>query len=32
LPGDKERMLREIKEVLAVRDPTLLRPEFLRGM
>ena len=32
LPADKERMLAEIKEVLAARDPSLLRPEFLRGL
>jgi len=32
LPRDKERMLKEIEEVLAARDPSLLRPEFLRGM
>jgi radical SAM superfamily enzyme YgiQ (UPF0313 family) len=32
LPRDKKRMLREIEEVLAARDPSLLRPEFLRGM
>jgi radical SAM superfamily enzyme YgiQ (UPF0313 family) len=32
LPQDKERMLREIEKVLAARDPSLLRPEFLRGL
>ena len=32
LPQDKERMLKGIEEVLAARDPSLLRPEFLRGM
>jgi radical SAM superfamily enzyme YgiQ (UPF0313 family) len=32
LPRDKERMLREIEKVLAARDPSLLRPEFLRGL
>jgi radical SAM superfamily enzyme YgiQ (UPF0313 family) len=32
LPRDKERMLREIEKVLASRDPSLLRPEFLRGL
>ena len=31
LPQDKERMLRQIEAVLADRDPSLLRPEFLRG-
>jgi radical SAM superfamily enzyme YgiQ (UPF0313 family) len=32
LPRDKARMLKEIEEVLAARDPSLLRPEFLRGL
>ncbi|MFC2050615.1 radical SAM protein [Chloroflexota bacterium] len=32
LPRDKERMLKEIEEVLAARDSSLLRPEFLRGL
>jgi len=32
LPQDKERMLRQLEVVLAARDPTLLRPEFLRGL
>jgi radical SAM superfamily enzyme YgiQ (UPF0313 family) len=32
LPRDKERMLRQINTVLAARDPSLLRPEFLRGL
>jgi radical SAM superfamily enzyme YgiQ (UPF0313 family) len=32
LPQDKERMLRELEAVLATRDPSLLRPEFLRGL
>jgi radical SAM superfamily enzyme YgiQ (UPF0313 family) len=32
LPKDKERMLRELENVLATRDPSLLRPEFLRGL
>jgi radical SAM superfamily enzyme YgiQ (UPF0313 family) len=32
LPQDKERMLRELAKVLAARDPSLLRPEFLRGL
>jgi radical SAM superfamily enzyme YgiQ (UPF0313 family) len=32
LPQDKERMLRALEEVLATRDPSLLRPEFLRGL
>ncbi len=32
LPQDKERMLKEIGAVLATRDSSLLRPEFLRGL
>lgn len=32
LPQDKERMLKEIEGVLATRDPSVLRPEFLRGL
>ena len=32
LPGDKKRVLTEIDHVLSARDPSLLRPEFLRGL
>jgi len=32
LPQDKVRMLREIEGVLAKKDPSLLRPEFFRGL
>lgn len=32
LPGQKEQALRLIQEVLARRDRTLLRPEFLRAL
>ena len=32
LPHDQEKMLRELENVLAARDPALLRPEFLRGL
>jgi radical SAM superfamily enzyme YgiQ (UPF0313 family) len=32
LPRDKEKMLSEIDKVLAARNPSLLRPEFLRGL
>ncbi|MFW6118115.1 MAG: radical SAM protein [Chloroflexota bacterium] len=32
LPRDKEKMLGEIERVLAARNPSLLRPEFLRGL
>lgn len=32
LPQEKERVLEEVRGVLAKRDPSLLRPEFLRGL
>jgi len=32
LPWDKEKMLKELDKVLAARNPSLLRPEFLRGI
>lgn len=32
LPRDKERMLGEIRTVLEKRDPSRLRPEYLRGL
>lgn len=32
LPEAKARMISELEEVLARRDPALLRPEFLRGL
>jgi len=32
LPKDKYRMLKELESVLTKRDPSLLRPEFLRGL
>jgi radical SAM superfamily enzyme YgiQ (UPF0313 family) len=32
LPRDKDKMLRELDKVLAARNPSLLRPEFLRGL
>ncbi len=32
LTGDKERMLRELNQVLEQGDPSSLRPEFLRGL
>ena len=32
LPQDKERMLKQLEKVLAAKDPSLLRPEFLRGL
>ena len=32
LPQDKDKMLKEIEKVLAAGDPSLLRPELLRGL
>jgi coproporphyrinogen III oxidase-like Fe-S oxidoreductase len=32
LPRDKKKMLRELEGVLATKDPSLLKPEFLRGL
>ena len=32
LPQDREKMLKQLAKVLAARDPSLLRPEFLRGL
>jgi len=32
LPRDKKKMLSELEKVLAAGDPSLLRPEFLRGL
>jgi len=32
LPGDKQRMLKQLDEVCARKDPTLLRPEFMRAL
>jgi radical SAM superfamily enzyme YgiQ (UPF0313 family) len=32
LPGDKEKMLKQIDMVLASKDPSLLRPDFLRAL
>lgn len=32
LPRYKEKMLRQLEAVLATKDPSLLRPEFLRGL
>jgi radical SAM superfamily enzyme YgiQ (UPF0313 family) len=32
LPQDRERMLGQIEALLATRDPSLLRPEVLRGL
>jgi len=32
LPRDKEKMFSELEKVLAARNPSLLRPEFLRGL
>jgi radical SAM superfamily enzyme YgiQ (UPF0313 family) len=32
LPQDKEQMLEQLRYILEKRDPSLLRPEFLRGL
>jgi radical SAM superfamily enzyme YgiQ (UPF0313 family) len=32
LPQDKGRMLKELEDILARKDASLLRPEFLRGL
>ena len=32
LSQDKEKIVRELEKVLAARNPSLLRPEFLRGL
>jgi radical SAM superfamily enzyme YgiQ (UPF0313 family) len=32
LPGDKDRIIRELEQVIASNDPWLLRPEYLRGL
>jgi hypothetical protein len=32
LPQDKPRMMTELEQVLRSQDPSLLRPEFMRGL
>ena len=32
LPQDKKKMLRQLESVLKSKDPSLLKPEFLRGL
>lgn len=32
LPQDKKRMLKDLEAVLTAKDPSLLKPEFLRGL
>ena len=32
LPQEKDRMVRELEQVLARKDPKMLRPEYLRGL
>lgn len=32
LPQDKKKMLRQLEAVLSAKDPSLLKPEFLRGL
>ena len=32
LPRDKEKLIKELESALATRDPSTLRPEYLRGL
>jgi radical SAM superfamily enzyme YgiQ (UPF0313 family) len=32
MPGDKQKVIRQLDTILAKKDPALLRPEFLRGL
>jgi len=32
LPHDKQRMLNELEHIVSERDPSMLRPEFMRGL
>jgi radical SAM superfamily enzyme YgiQ (UPF0313 family) len=32
LPRDKEKLIRQLESALATRDPSTLRPEYLRGL
>jgi radical SAM superfamily enzyme YgiQ (UPF0313 family) len=32
LPGDKDKMIKQLEAVIASNDPALLRPEYLRGL
>jgi radical SAM superfamily enzyme YgiQ (UPF0313 family) len=32
LPKDKDRMIRQLEEIIASNNPALLRPEYLRGL
>jgi len=32
MPGDKEKVLKQLDLIIARKDPALLRPEFLRGL
>jgi hypothetical protein len=32
LPKDRKKMLRRLEDVISSKDPSLLRPEFLRGL
>ncbi len=32
LPGDKQRMLKQLDEVCSRKDPSMLRPEFMRAL
>ncbi|MCX6006643.1 MAG: radical SAM protein [Chloroflexi bacterium] len=32
LPADREKLIKQLENILASKDPALLRPEFLRGL
>jgi hypothetical protein len=32
LPREKQRMISELEAILRRKDPSLLRPEFMRGL
>lgn len=32
MPGDKDRVLKQLNALLSRKDPSMLRPEFLRGL
>jgi radical SAM superfamily enzyme YgiQ (UPF0313 family) len=32
MPGEKEKVIKQLEAILSRRDPALLRPEFLRGL
>jgi hypothetical protein len=32
MPRDKGKIIKQLENILASKDPALLRPEFLRGL